>query len=192
MTAYQVRQSPTSRLRSSKHQFSWASSCSRASRTMLRRALQSTSTNTPFLQALSRQIVLAAEPMQRTHPTASFASAAEPKDGDAKVDTTSEAKPDAHGDQSDGMAQDLSVAELQVISQSLLEYREATFAIQCLNLQHYSCRSMRFHIIKSFATCALWTRRRARKFACSSVLAACGSNGQGRCVVRAHATAAKV
>eukprot|EP00892_Ulva_mutabilis_P009136 jgi/Ulvmu1/6595/UM003_0232.1 len=81
---------------------------------MLRRALQTTSSNTGFFQVLTCQMGLAALPMQRTAQTAAFASsAAEPKDGDATADSASEAKAEGAGSQSDDTLEDVSVAEVQ-------------------------------------------------------------------------------
>lgn len=65
--------------------------------------------------------MLAADAMQRAPRTAAFASASEPKDGDAKTEATAEAETGASESDAEASAEDGSVAELQVCSRSLLE-----------------------------------------------------------------------
>lgn len=98
---------------------------------MLRRAVQAASLNTSFLQVFSRQLLIGADAMQRAPHTAAFASAAEPKDEDGKVEeaSTDEARiPDV---EPNGSAEENGVAELQVSYRALLESQPAMFHVAC-------------------------------------------------------------
>lgn len=98
---------------------------------MLRRAVQAASVNTSFLQVFSRQLLVGADAMQRAPHTAAFASAGEPKDGDAKVEAAETDETSIPDVEPDGIAQEGGVAELQVSSRALLESQPALFHVTC-------------------------------------------------------------
>ena len=73
--------------------------------------------------------MLAADAMQRAPRTAAFASASEPKDGDAKTEATAEAEAYSSDPDVEASAEDGSVAELQVCSRSLLESQTLKYLV---------------------------------------------------------------